>query len=213
MSTCLNIKNGPRGTNNFSSTIEYMICIAGLGNPGKKYISTWHNIGFIIVEQLHSHNENVFSPFHLEKQHRSEISQGNLFDQKIILAKPQTFMNNSGYALQAIRHYYKISPRDIWIVHDDVDLPLGRIRISHTSSAGGHHGVESIIEHMGTKNMVRFRIGIATDEMTKGSVETYVLKKVPTKHRALLAHTTQRAEDAIIQALRQGIDSAMNQFN
>jgi peptidyl-tRNA hydrolase, PTH1 family len=139
-----------------------MKIIVGLGNPGKEYIDTRHNIGFEIVEKIK--NDWNFSPWEFNKKFNAEISTGDYklktTNQKLLLIKPQTFMNLSGEAVQSILAFYKLVPDDIIVIHDDLDIPVGKYKIATDSSSAGHHGVEDIIEKIGTQKFKRVRIGI-----------------------------------------------------
>ena len=149
-----------------------MKLIIGLGNPGKEYKKTRHNAGFLTIDKIIS---NIQYPISSSK-FNADISQGIIDDEKIILAKPQTFMNNSGQAVRAVLDYYKIDPKDIIVIHDDLDIPLGEYKISKNKNSGGHKGVQSIIDHLGTKDFTRFRIGIMI-ENKKTPTEKFVLER------------------------------------
>ena len=150
-----------------------MIIIVGLGNPGKRYKDTWHNIGFQVVDEFAK--ENNFPEFKLSKKFNALVSENIINGKKIILAKPQTFMNNSGKPVKTLFSFYK--PKELIIVHDDIDLPLGKIRISKNRGSAGHKGVESIIKEIGTKDFTRFRIGVSSKTEKPKNVEKYVLQK------------------------------------
>ncbi len=151
-----------------------MKLIIGLGNPGKEYEKTRHNAGFLAVDKIVSSSEYQVSS--VKQKFNAEISQGTINNEKTILAKPQTFMNNSGQAVRAILDYYKINPEDIIVIHDDLDIPLGEFKISKNKNSGGHKGVQSIIDHLGTKDFTRIRIGINA-ENKKTPTEKFVLGK------------------------------------
>lgn len=136
--------------------------IVGLGNPGRKFKKTWHNLGFLVLDQFRK--ENNFPYFKLSKKLKSQISEKEFKRKKIILAKPQTFMNNSGKALKELISYYQLPLVKLIVVHDELDLPLGKIKISQNRGPGGHKGVASIIEEIGSKNFSRVRIGIKPEE-------------------------------------------------
>jgi len=140
-----------------------MKAIVGLGNPGKKFEKTRHNVGFLVIENLKLKIEN-FSDWENNKKLLSEISEGEIANQKIILIKPQAFMNNSGKSVKMLNTKYKIQDTNLFVIHDDIDIPLGKIRISKGRSSAGHKGIESIIKELGTKNFVRFRIGIKPEK-------------------------------------------------
>jgi len=190
-----------------------MKLIVGLGNPGKKYEETWHNLGFLAIDQLEKKFEGEFLKCKNSKKHQAQICENNSPEEKIILGKPQTFMNNSGRAVKSLAKFYKIDPQDIWIIHDDIDLPLGKIRISQNSSAAGHNGVKSIIDELGTKEFVRIRIGIKPDTELNLPTEKYVLQKINKESKIIVEEAIQKACSAIELILAQGVSEAMNEFN
>jgi PTH1 family peptidyl-tRNA hydrolase len=134
--------------------------IIGLGNPGKEYEKTRHNAGFIFLNEMS--NANNFSPFSFDKKFNAEISEGFLNTEKYILAKPQTFMNNSGNSVRALINFYKLEPDDIIVAADDLDIEIGNYKISRNTKAAGHNGIQSIIDNISTQNFTRIRIGIET---------------------------------------------------
>lgn len=142
-----------------------MKLIIGLGNPGKKYTATRHNAGFIVLDEIR--NAWDFGEFLPEAKFEAEISTGLHRGEKVLLAKPQTFMNLSGKSAQALVDFYKVSLEDILVIHDDLDIELGAFKISTDSSAGGHGGVASLIENFGTQKFKRIRIGIEGAERKK----------------------------------------------
>jgi PTH1 family peptidyl-tRNA hydrolase len=188
-----------------------MILIVGLGNPGEKYARTRHNLGFVVVDTL------LQELMPVEKTVWKEDKKSNGLIVKIddlILIKPQTMMNASGFAVSKLANFYKIKPEDIWIVHDDVDILLGRIKIRQGGAAAGHHGVESIIEHLGTDDFVRFRLGIGhPGRGAEGNVEAYVLREFDINEAGEVKLTIKKAVEAIQTALEKGLEKAMNRFN
>lgn len=134
-----------------------MKLIVGLGNPGNEYEKTRHNVGFMIVDALGS-------DWKLEKKLEAELSEAIIGDEKVLLAKPQTFMNLSGEAVQKITHFYKIDPTDIVVIYDDVDLEFGKLRVRHGGSSGGHNGIKSILQHL-SDDFIRFRVGIRNETL------------------------------------------------
>ena len=192
--------------------MKLMIVIVGLGNPGKKFENTRHNLGFRVVDKLAK--ENNFPPFKLEKKFYSLISRGFLNDKEIILVKPQTFMNDSGRAVKVIFSQLPFSFFPLWVVHDDLDILFGKIKISINKKAGGHKGVQSIIDHLKTKNFVRFRIGIGLPKKEKSILkESFVLEKFTKKERKTLKKVVEKATAAIKEAIREGIEKTMTEFN
>lgn len=187
--------------------------IVGLGNPGERYSNTWHNAGFIIVDQLQTSKPEEFSDFKNSKKHKALVCEGTNPIEKTILAKPDTFMNNSGQAVKSLVNFYKIAPENVWVIHDDIDLPLGKIRISKNSSAGGHKGIQSIIDELGTQEFARFRIGIQSERQGKITTEKYVLQKISKEDNICIDDVGQKALSAIEVALANGISEAMNEFN
>lgn len=139
-----------------------MRIIIGLGNPGKKYEGTRHNVGFAVIDRLRSHWN--FPEFVFRKKFNAETSEETVSGEKIVLVKPHTFMNLSGICVQALLRHYKQSPKDIFVIQDDLDLPIGTLKIAINSSSAGHNGIKNIIEQIGTQQFHRCRIGIAPDQ-------------------------------------------------
>lgn len=136
----------------------YMILLIGLGNPDKKYENTRHNAGFMLIDKIQKIWE--FPDFEFNKKFNAEISKNNLEEKEILLVKPQTYMNLSGVSVKAILDFYKLTPDDIIVIHDDVDIPLGKYKIAVDSSSAGHNGVQNIIDQLGTQKFRRIRIGV-----------------------------------------------------
>lgn len=188
-----------------------MKIIAGLGNPGSKYDNTWHNAGFLALDELHKQG---FDNWRKSSKNKLLAAEGKINEEKVILVKPQTYMNRSGEALQAIANFYKVATEDIYVIHDELDLPLGKIRISQNSSAGGNNGVASIINQLGSKNFVRIRIGIKTDKTSRMPADKYVLKKISLLDKMTLNKVIKKSVvPAVSLILEQGLDKAKNQFN
>lgn len=191
-----------------------MILVVGLGNPGKKFEKTRHNVGFLVIDGFQE--KNNFSVFKLSKKSLAEISEGSLDDEKVILAKPQTFMNNSGRAVKLLTRTYKLNAKSLFIVHDDIDLPLGKIRISASRSSAGHKGVESIIRELKTKGFVRFRVGIqlaTNDKKQETRSEKFVLQKFNRKEEKILKEVIEKTVEAIEMAMEEGVEKAMAKYN
>jgi PTH1 family peptidyl-tRNA hydrolase len=150
-----------------------MILIVGLGNIGKEYEKTRHNFGFLAVDQLAK--KQGFSAWKKEPKFFGEIATGQIRTDKVILIKPSTYMNVSGKSVQAVAHFYKITAKNIWIWHDDVDLPFGTIRIKQKGQSGGHNGLKSIISSVGTEEFSRLKFGIKNDLLEKMPTEKFVL--------------------------------------
>lgn len=211
-----------------------MKLIVGLGNPGEKYERTRHNLGFMTVENFLKDFESTKNTlWENSSKFKSDIAQiewqpkhGSL--ERVILVKPKTFMNNSGMAVRLIADFYKISPRDVWIIHDDIDLPLGNLKIRFGGASAGHHGVESIMEHLGTDKFWRFRMGIGEQKspLRQGyegqvkikneklrNVEDFVLSNFTGSEKGKLKNLIKRGVKAIETSLEDGLESAMNCFN
>ena len=188
-----------------------MKLISGLGNPGKTYQNTWHNLGFIIIDELK--NSWKLKDFKLESKLQAEVCEGKIGREKIILAKPNTYMNNSGVAVSLLMKYYKVKISDLIVIHDDIALPLGKIRLAIDSSSGGHNGIKSIIEHLSSQNFIRLKIGAKTPIMGKKDVPDYVLDKIPSNYKEEINANKKRAVSAVDALLQDGLENAMNQFN
>ncbi len=189
-----------------------MLLVVGLGNPGEKYEKTRHNIGFMLLDDFVS--EHKLSEFRSEKKSNSFTSKGFIGDTKVLLVKPQTFMNNSGLAVKSLYTKYSIlDTQYLLVVHDDIDLPLGKIRISMGSGSAGHKGVDSIIQHLGTKNFARIRIGIQPLQGKPDDVENFVLKKFSKEELEVLSEAIKNSSFALETILTDGIEKAMNEFN
>lgn len=199
-----------------------MKLIVGLGNPGVKYEGTRHNLGFITLDHFLKNIESAKKAIWTSNAKlKSDIAVLDLGDEKLVLAKPQTYMNNSGMSVGLISKFYKIKPEDVWIVYDELDLPLGKLKIRFGGAAAGHHGVESIIEVLGTDKFWRFRLGIGAShdkermigrQNLRGAKE-YVLGGFSTGDQGKLKDMIKNAASSIEYALKKGIDSAMNRYN
>jgi len=190
-----------------------MKLIVGLGNPGEKYEKTRHNLGFMVVDEL----ARKMLPLAKTKW-KFDKKSNSLFlilNSKFILVKPQTFMNASGFAVKSLITNYSITNYStLWVVHDDVDLPLGKIKIRIGGAAAGHHGVESIIQELGTDQFVRFRLGIGhPGRGADAQVERYVLREFDINETSEVKQMTKKCVKAIQVALVSGLERAMNQFN
>lgn len=184
-----------------------IVLIAGLGNPGARYARSRHNVGFIIVDRLARSHDLQFS----RKRFNAEIAEGQVGGRRVILAKPQTFMNASGDAVGKLYAFFKIAPSDLLVVYDDLDLPLGKLRLRADGSSGGHHGMESIIARIGTSDFPRLRVGIGRPN-PDADID-HVLGSFEPEERAVMEETWTRAVDAIDVWLTAGIARAMNEFN
>ncbi|MFC1663979.1 aminoacyl-tRNA hydrolase [Patescibacteria group bacterium] len=188
-----------------------MFLIVGLGNPGQKFQKTRHNLGFEVIDEFSK--ENGFPEFKISKKFKSLVSEGSLDKKKIILAKPQIFMNNSGKSVRSLIDFYKIKKMNLILVHDDIDLALGKIKISKGRGAAGHKGVESVILELKTKNFVRFRIGINNLKSEIKSTERFVLKKFSKEEQKIVKEIIGKTAKAIEIFLKEGLEKAMQEFN
>lgn len=186
-----------------------MYIIVGLGNPGKQYENTRHNIGFDVIETLAEQDHVAV----LEKKHKAIIGKGFVSGQKCILAKPQTFMNLSGESVRQLLDYYKVDETaELIVISDDVSLEIGQIRIRKKGSAGGHNGLKNIIAHLGHDSFVRVKMGVG--EKPPGyDLADYVLGHYTSEERKVMDEAAERAAEAIRAIIAQGPDVAMNDFN
>ena len=184
--------------------------IAGLGNPGAKYDGTRHNVGFKVIDELADR-------FHINRPVRfgkSMIGKGMIGGEKVILVKPLTYMNLSGEAVREICSYYKADPADhLIVISDDVDLPVGHLRIRKKGSAGGHNGLKNIILHLGTDEFTRVRIGVGGKPAPGADLANHVLGHFSSEDRPVIEEAYAKAADAVECAIGQGPDKAMNLYN
>lgn len=181
-----------------------MKLIIGLGNPGKEYADTRHNAGFLCVDFLQQALD--FSPFALDKKMSSSISSGTIGSEKILLVKPETFMNNSGVAVAALLQFYKISPEDIIVIHDDLDIAPGVYKTTLSSRAAGHNGVQDIIERLGTQDFFRIRIGIGRPAEVTGACmpsHDFVLKNFTSEESKNLSLLFPDIQEEILRFLEK----------
>lgn len=180
-----------------------MKLIIGLGNPGKRYEKTRHNIGFMVLDNLREELQQYdIGNWELSKKFNASVCGCTIKGEKIILAKPMTFMNASGQAVQLIAHFYKLTPRDIIVVHDDKDIPLGAIKTQKGRGDAGHKGIASIIEHIGAKNFDRVRVGIASpNEKKMKNTSKFVLGKFGFFEKNELRSAIEKAKNELIQKL------------
>lgn len=182
--------------------------ITGLGNPGRQYRETRHNVGFMTVDRLAAHLGITFS----RMESKAMIAKGEHRGQRLILAKPQTFMNLSGQSVGALARFYKVPPTQLLVIFDDVDLPLGTLRIRPGGGSSGQKGMTSIIERLGTQDFPRLRVGIGRPPGRMEAAD-YVLQAFSKGEKELLDTTLDRAVQAILEFTGAGLDSAMNKYN
>ncbi len=191
-------------------TKKHPLLVVGLGNPGKEYEETPHNLGRLCV--LRYAEAMGFPGFTAEKKFKALVSSGLLREQRIAALLPETFMNNSGDAVLAISHFYNIAPTHIWVLHDDIDLPLGSVRVAFGGGSGGHHGVESVVEKLGEAHFWRFRIGINPEKDLEIPLDAYVLKKDAIGQDAT-ENIVSKTACLLTLALEKGIEEAQRQSN
>ena len=185
-----------------------MFLVAGLGNPGEKYHHTRHNIGFLFVDHFASKLGVDFSA----TKWKATAVKVLVENEPVLLFKPQTFMNLSGVAVSAAAAYYKVPPEKIIVIHDDLDLSVGRTKIVVDRGAGGHNGIRSIIAHLSHKNFIRFKVGIGRPE-TPVPVERYVLTRFDNEEMGLIDDMLDSGFDAIRLIIKEGVVKAMNKIN
>ena len=182
-----------------------MKAIVGLGNPGSEYAGTRHNVGFEVVDELARRWRVTL------KKWKSMAHVALVKDRDVVLVEPKTFMNASGQAINAVMAFYKIQPADVLVVVDEVQLPLGKLRLRPSGSAGGHNGLKSVIEHVG-KDFTRLRIGVDRGH-PDWDLSDRVLSKFPPGERDIVDRAIRRAADAVETFVSDGIHAAMNRFN
>ena len=182
--------------------------IVGLGNPGRQYKDNRHNIGFMVVDRLAARLGLSFSRLEM----KALVTKGEYVGQRIILAKPQTYMNLSGQAAASLVRYYKVPLENLLVAYDDVDLPLGTIRLRPSGGSAGQKGMQSIVESLGSQEFPRLRVGI---DRPPGHMEAaaYVLKDFPPAELAILPGLFDKAVDAVLAFVAEGLVTAMNRFN
>ena len=185
-----------------------MYLIAGLGNPGRKYQFTRHNLGFRVIETLAQNHQIPLN----QKKFQSIVGQGIIEGHKVHLILPQTYMNLSGVAVGHWVRYFHCNLERLVVVHDDLDLAWGRLRIVAKGGAGGHRGVLSLIEHLQTNVFLRLRVGVGRPPGDQPP-EVYVLETIPTSRRADVDQLAEAAGSALEMILRDGVERAMNGFN
>jgi PTH1 family peptidyl-tRNA hydrolase len=193
-----------------------MKLIAGLGNPGFFYSRSRHNIGFMCVRHLARTQGIKFD----KKQGYARTGHGEIAGEKVVLARPQTFMNASGESVSRLVKKLKISPSDLIVIHDDLDLPPGKIRLRLGGSSGGHKGLDSIIAHLGSRDFYRVRVGIGRPDLPESSAKdkedaviAYVLSEFTAEEKKIIQKVIPVVSQAVFCLLTEGLDTAMNKFN
>ena len=184
--------------------------IVGLGNPGADYAQTRHNAGFLLVERL---AQQWRANWELERKFQSRVAKAERDGRRVLLVQPQTFMNLSGEAVGAVSGFYRVPPAQVLVAVDDADLPLGEIRLRPGGSSGGHHGLESVEQHLATREYPRLRIGIGRRDPVVREITGHVLGKFGADEQDLFAQVLAKAGEQIGCWLGAGIQKAMSQFN
>lgn len=185
-----------------------MYIIAGLGNPGKEYEGTRHNTGFMVLDKI-AERYNIEIK---KEKNKALIGSGEIYGTKVILIKPQTYMNLSGVAASAVLNFYKEPIENFIAIFDDLDLPVGKIRIKERGSAGTHNGVKSLVNELGTEDFKRVKVGIGSSN-SKIDMINFVLGKFTDEEKREIEKSTDMAMDAVIKIVSEGISRAMNEFN
>jgi len=189
--------------------MESLHLVVGLGNPGAEYVRTRHNAGFLVLEELARRSS---AGWNLEKKFDARVAKQDQDGRKVLLAQPQTFMNLSGEAVNALMGFYRVPLSQLLVVTDDADLPLGEIRLRSKGSSGGHHGLESIEQHAGSRDFARLKVGIGRKDGRR-EITGHVLGKFSTEEAKLMDKVLQRAADQVACWVAEGIEKAMNRFN
>lgn len=186
-----------------------MFIIAGLGNPGREYENTRHNIGFQVIDDIAKKYQITM----LERKHKAIIGKGYIDGHKVILVKPLTYMNLSGESIREAADYYKVDvTTQLVVISDDISLNVGQLRIRKRGSAGGHNGLKNIILHLGSENFIRIRMGVS-DKPQGYDLKDYVLGHFTDKEKEVLEETSEKAQEAVRMILQGDVDGAMNQYN
>ncbi len=185
-----------------------MYLIAGLGNPGTEYAATRHNIGFDMVTYL---GDEYHIPLR-SRENKAIVGKGIIGGQKVMLAQPQTFMNLSGESIRALLDYYKTGREKLIVIYDDISLPVGQVRVRPKGSAGGHNGIKNIIQHLGTEEFTRIRIGVGA-KPEGGDLVRHVLGRFSREEDGMIREVFALAEEALLAVLGEDVAAAMNRVN
>ncbi len=182
--------------------------VVGLGNPGRRYELNRHNLGFILLNQLAARMGASFS----QVQSKALVAKPSTLSERVVLIKPQTYMNNSGGSVSSLVRFYQVPLPNLLVAYDDIDLPLGTLRMRPFGGSAGHKGMQSIIDRLGTDDFPRLRLGTGRPPGQKEAAD-YVLRNFSATERQLLDETIDRAVEAVLTFLQSGLDQAMNLFN
>ena len=185
-----------------------MYIIVGLGNPGQKYEHTRHNVGFDAIDEIaRQHNIRVD-----KLKHRALLGEGRIGGEKVVLVKPQTYMNLSGESLISLANYYKVEDENIIVIYDDIDLDVGKLRIRQKGSAGSHNGMKSIVKCLGSSDFPRIRIGVSKPDKNMDLAD-FVLSRFSKEDRILVEESIERVVKAVEETMESNLDKAMNKYN
>ena len=186
--------------------------IVGLGNPGPQYKNSRHNCGFMVLERL---SLRWGIPLRLKSEFRGNYGEGSVAGSKLRLLLPETFMNLSGQSVRAVVDWYKLDPEQVLVVYDDMDLPLGKLRLRGNGTAGGHNGIKSMIQHLGTDKIPRLRVGVGHPRQQEKSKEVvqHVLGSFTPTEKPCLEKVLEASADAVDMVLQKDLATAMNRFN
>ena len=182
--------------------------IVGLGNPGEKYFETRHNVGFMLIDKMCKEQNLKFTT---DKIFQAEIASTFFYGEKVYFVKPTTFMNESGKAVHALLSYYGLDIEDLVVIYDDLDIPIGALRIRTSGSSGTHNGMKSVVSQLGSRDFPRVRIGIGSNK--DDNLIDFVIGKPSKSEEAVLSDTVSEAAHAVECYIADGIDKAMNRFN
>lgn len=187
----------------------YTWLVVGLGNPGARFESTRHNMGFLALDRLAEREKLRFNKLRF----KAWTAEWKLGEDKVLVMKPQTYMNLSGESVGAAAHFYKIPADHILVVSDDISLPVGKLRLRSAGSAGGHNGLKNIIQHLGTDRFPRIKVGVGSPQQAGYDVVDWVIGMPTGEDQHVLLDALDRAAQAIPAVITQGMDRAMNKFN
>lgn len=193
----------------FSKKAPVTWLVVGLGNPGDQYDNTRHNVGFAVTDELA--RRGGFSIQRLK--HKALTQSAVIGGQGVLVMKPVTYMNLSGEAVADAARFYKVAPDHVLVISDDVDLPVGKLRLRKSGSAGGHNGLKNIIQHLGTDQFPRLKVGVGGKPHPDYDMASWVLGKLQGQDKAVMDQAVERAADAVECLLEQGLERAMNRFN
>ncbi len=185
-----------------------MLLIAGLGNPGEEYARTYHNLGFMVVDRLAERHGIRVS----RRECNALVGAGEIAGRPVLLAKPQTFMNCSGSSVKPLMQKYEMAPGDLLVIYDELDLPWTSLRIRPRGSAGGHHGVESLIGSLGTPDFPRLRLGVHPGRAIRDGAE-FLLSPIPRQQHKELEELLDRAAEAVASMIAEGVEKSMTKYN